>query len=99
MTKADLIKKIATAANINATEAKQALDAATESIKQALAAGEKVQLLGFGTFSVNERPAREGKNPQARPYTSTQRRLPSSRLALTLKSCSTRKLGNNQQKI
>ena len=52
MTKADLIKKIATAANINATEA-----------KQALAAGEKVQLLGFGTFSVNERPAREGKNP------------------------------------
>lgn len=51
MTKADLIKKIATAANINATEAKQALDAATESIKQALAAGEKVQLLGFGTFS------------------------------------------------
>ena len=53
MTKADLIKKIATAANINATEA-----------KQALAAGEKVQLLGFGTFSVNERPAREGKNPQ-----------------------------------
>uniref|UniRef100_UPI0040275872 HU family DNA-binding protein n=1 Tax=Prevotella sp. TaxID=59823 RepID=UPI0040275872 len=64
MTKADLINKIATAANINATEAKQALDAATESIKQALAAGEKVQLLGFGTFSVNERPAREGKNPQ-----------------------------------
>ena len=62
MTKADLIKKIATAANINATEAKQALDAATESIKQALAAGEKVQLLGFGTFSVNERPAREGMN-------------------------------------
>ena len=53
MTKADLIKKIATAANINATEA-----------KQALAAGEKIQLLGFGTFSVNERPAREGKNPQ-----------------------------------
>mgnify|MGYP000565576916 CR=1 FL=1 len=62
MTKADLIKKIATAANINATEAKQALDAATESIKQALAAGEKIQLLGFGTFSVNERPAREGMN-------------------------------------
>ena len=48
MTKADLIKKIATAANINATEAKQALDAATESIKQALAAGEKIKLKIMG---------------------------------------------------
>ena len=63
MTKADLIKKISEAANINATEAKLALDATTEAIKQALATGEKVQLIGFGTFSVNERPARDGKNP------------------------------------
>ncbi len=64
MTKADLIKKIAATANINATEAKLALDATTEAIKQALTAGEKVQLIGFGTFSVNERPARDGKNPR-----------------------------------
>ncbi len=64
MTKADLIKKIAAAANINATEAKQALEATTDAIKQALAAGEKIQLIGFGTFSVNERPARDGKNPR-----------------------------------
>ena len=64
MTKADLIKKIAATANINATEAKLALDATTEAIKQALTTGEKVQLIGFGTFSVNERPARDGKNPR-----------------------------------
>lgn len=64
MTKADLIKKISEAAGINATEAKKALEATTDSIKQALVAGDKVQLIGFGTFSVTERPAREGKNPR-----------------------------------
>ncbi len=64
MTKADLIKKISEAAGINATEAKKALEATTDNIKQALVAGDKVQLIGFGTFSVTERPAREGKNPR-----------------------------------
>ena len=64
MTKADLIKKISEAAGINATEAKKAVEATTDSIKQALVAGDKVQLIGFGTFSVTERPAREGKNPR-----------------------------------
>lgn len=64
MTKADLVKKIAEAAKLSAADAKKALDATTDSIKAALVAGEKVQLIGFGTFSVNERPAREGKNPR-----------------------------------
>ena len=64
MNKTELIEKIAVGAELSKADAKKALEAATESIKQALAAGEKVQLLGFGTFSVNERPAREGKNPQ-----------------------------------
>ena len=41
----------------------KALDATTEAIKAALVAGDKVQLVGFGTFSVNERPARQGINP------------------------------------
>ena len=41
---------------------KKALEAAVEAIKTALVEGDKVQLIGFGTFSVNERPAREGMN-------------------------------------
>mgnify|MGYP002747199542 FL=1 len=44
-------------------EAKKALDATTAAIKEALVKGDKIQLVGFGTFSVNERPAREGINP------------------------------------
>ena len=39
------------------------MDATTVAIKDALAAGDKIQLVGFGTFSVNEKPAREGINP------------------------------------
>ena len=45
------------------TDAKKALDATVAAVKEALVAGDKVQLVGFGTFSVNERPAREGINP------------------------------------
>ncbi len=44
-------------------QAKAALDATTNALKEALIAGDKIQLVGFGTFSVNERPAREGINP------------------------------------
>ena len=63
MTKADLIKKISEAANLTAADSKAALDATIDALKEALVAGDKVQLIGFGTFSVNERPAREGVNP------------------------------------
>lgn len=63
MNKTDLVKKMAEAANISQADAKKALDAALESIKETLVAGDKVALIGFGTFSVNERPAREGINP------------------------------------
>ena len=44
-------------------EAKKALEATIEAIKNALVEGDKIQLIGFGTFSVSERPAREGINP------------------------------------
>lgn len=63
MTKADLVKKISETAGLTAADAKKALDATTDAIKAALVAGEKIQLIGFGTFAVNERPAREGVNP------------------------------------
>lgn len=62
MNKTDLIEKIA-AAGLSKADAKKALDATTAAIKEALVAGDKVQLVGFGTFAVSERPAREGINP------------------------------------
>ncbi|MDD6517950.1 MAG: HU family DNA-binding protein [Prevotella sp.] len=66
MTKAELVKKIAEQANLTNADAKLALDATLQAIKDALVAGEKVQLVGFGTFAVTERPAREGINPATR---------------------------------
>lgn len=63
MNKTELIEKIANSANLSKADAKKALDATVDAIKAALVEGDKVQLIGFGTFSVNERPAREGINP------------------------------------
>lgn len=63
MNKTELIEKIAEGAGLTKADAKKALEATTAAIKDALVAGDKVALIGFGTFSVNERPAREGINP------------------------------------
>ena len=63
MNKTELIDKIAAGAGLTKVDAKKALDATVAAIKDALVAGDKVSLVGFGTFSVNERPAREGINP------------------------------------
>ena len=64
MNKTELIEKIAAGAGLSKADAKKALDATVDAIKAALTSGEKIQLIGFGTFSVNERPAREGVNPR-----------------------------------
>ena len=63
MNKTELIEKIAVGAELSKADAKKALEATIEAIKNALVEGDKIQLIGFGTFSVNERPAREGINP------------------------------------
>ena len=63
MNKTEVIDKIAAGAGISKADAKKALDATTNALKEALVAGDKIQLVGFGTFSVSERPAREGINP------------------------------------
>ena len=64
MTKAELIAAVAEKTGLKKTEADAAVKAVVETISEALVAGEKVQLLGFGTFEVAERPAREMKNPR-----------------------------------
>lgn len=66
MTKGDLINEIAAKADMNKVAAKAALDACLESIAQALANDDKVQLIGFGTFSVAERGERSGFNPRTK---------------------------------
>ena len=65
-TKADLVASIANAAGIKKTEAEKALEAVTAGIKDALADGSKVTLVGFGTFSVTQRAARTGRNPRTK---------------------------------
>lgn len=62
--KAQLIDAIAVAADLPKTVAGKALDAVLESISKALAEGDTVALMGFGTFSVKERAARLGRNPK-----------------------------------
>ena len=66
MNKTELVEKIAEGAVLSKVDAKKALDATIAAIKDALVAGEKIALVGFGTFSVNERPAREGINPASK---------------------------------
>ena len=55
---------IAAKAGLTKADAKKALEATIEAISEALKAGDKVALIGFGTFAVAERPARQGVNPQ-----------------------------------
>ncbi len=64
MNKNELIEQIAVAADISKSKAGLALDAFVEAVTNSLKKGEDVSLIGFGTFTVAERAARTGRNPQ-----------------------------------
>lgn len=64
MNKAELVDKMARDADITRSQANDALDSFTKSIVTTLKKGDKVTLVGFGTFSVTKRAARTGRNPQ-----------------------------------
>ena len=64
MNKTDLVEVVALKADMSKKDSEKAVKAVFEAITEALAAGDKVQLVGFGTYSVKERAAREGRNPQ-----------------------------------
>ncbi len=64
MNKTELVAAVAEKANLSKKDADAAVAAVVASIEDALKAGEKVQLVGFGTFEVRERSARQGRNPQ-----------------------------------
>lgn len=64
MNKSELIERMAESADISKAAAGRALDSLVDAIKIALSQGDSVSLIGFGTFSVRERAARAGRNPQ-----------------------------------
>lgn len=64
MNKAELIDVIAQEANLTKASATEALNATLEAITNSLSKGDKVTLVGFGTFSVSKRAARKGRNPK-----------------------------------
>lgn len=66
MNKADLINSMSEKSELTKKDSEKALKALIESVEEALAKGDKVQLVGFGTFEVKERKARTGRNPRTR---------------------------------
>lgn len=66
MTKADLINAIAEKADFSKKDSEKALNAVISSITDALVSGDKVQIVGFGTFEVRQRDAKEAINPRTK---------------------------------
>jgi len=64
MNKSDFISKVAEGSDLSKADAEKALSSITDVIKEALQSGDKVTLVGFGTFSAANRAARTGRNPQ-----------------------------------
>ncbi len=66
MNKAELVAAIAEKTELNKKQSQEALEAFIDVVTEELVKGEKVQLVGFGTFEVSARPARTGRNPQTK---------------------------------
>ncbi len=64
MNKTELVAKVAEKAGLTKKDAEKAVGAFTEAVQEALVEGDKVQLIGFGTFETKDRAARTGRNPQ-----------------------------------
>ena len=76
MNKAELVAAVAEKTGLSKKDSEKAVNAAFDTITEALAAGDKVQLVGFGAFEVKERGERIGRNPQ----TKEEIRIPASRV-------------------
>ena len=77
MNKAELVTAVAEKADLSKKDSEKAINAAFDAITDALVAGDKVQLVGFGAFEVKERNARVGRNPK----TKEEIQIPASRVA------------------
>ena len=78
MNKAELVSAVAEKTGMSKKDSEKAVNAAFDTITEALAAGDKVQLVGFGAFEVKERGARIGRNPK----TKEEIEIPASRVAV-----------------
>ena len=86
MNKSELIEAIAASADIPKAAASRALDAMIESVTESLKQGDSVALVGFGTFTVKERAARTGRNPQTgQPIDISAAKVPSFKAGKALK--------------
>ncbi|MEJ2417672.1 MAG: HU family DNA-binding protein [Exilibacterium sp.] len=86
MNKSELIEAIAASADIPKAAAGRALDAMVDTVANALKDGDQVVLVGFGTFSVKERAARTGRNPQTgEPIQIAAAKIPSFKAGKALK--------------
>ena len=86
MNKTELIAAIAEKAEISKKDSEKAVNALFASIEEALVAGDKVQLVGFGTFEVRERKERKGQNPQTKkPITIPATKVPAFKAGKNLK--------------
>ena len=86
MNKSELIDAVALSADISKAAAGRAIDAAVDTIAEALKAGDQVAVVGFGTFQVKDRAARTGRNPQTgEPIQIKASRAPSFKAGKALK--------------
>ena len=86
MNKSELIEAIAASADIPKAAAGRALDAMIDSVTDSLKRGDSVALVGFGTFSIKERAARTGRNPQTgKPINISAAKVPSFKAGKALK--------------
>jgi DNA-binding protein HU-beta len=86
MNKAELIEAMAESADISKAAAGRALDGMVDAVTKAMKEGDTLSLVGFGTFSVKERAAREGRNPQTgETITIKASRIPSFKAGKALK--------------
>ena len=86
MTKVELIASVAAEAGMSKKDAEKAVTAVVDAITEALKNGERVALVGFGTFEVRERPERQGRNPQTKePMTIAASKLPAFKAGKALK--------------
>ncbi|MCW4152889.1 HU family DNA-binding protein [Halomonas sp. 18H] len=86
MNKSELIEAIAASADIPKASASRALDAMVDTVADSLKKGDSVSLVGFGTFTVKERAARTGRNPQTgEPIQISAAKVPSFKAGKALK--------------
>lgn len=87
MNKSELIDAIADKANLTKADAARALDAFIDTVTETLGKGNAVTLIGFGTFTVKERQARQGRNPRTgEPMTIKAAKIPAFKAGKTLKN-------------